>query len=184
MSRMVLSLMLVCVAGGVLLAITNRLTEGPIAEQRRQEMVRSLNAVLPPHTNAADQDTKQVVTDDGTPVTLYMAYQRDYWAGTALMVTAPDGYSGNIDVMVGVDRQGTITGVFILSHAETPGLGDRMITDPDWLPALRGRSLTNTRWAVKKDGGDIDQFTGATITPRAVVGAIRRALEVCKLFCR
>lgn len=184
MTRMVAALMAVCIAGAVVLAFTDRITSGPIAEAKRQEVVRSLGAVLPPHNNHPDQDTLQVTLDDGAPLTLYQARMQGEWVGTAVPVTAPDGYSGNIDIMVGVSRAGAITGVAVLAHAETPGLGDRMVTDLAWLPSFRGRTLDNTRWAVKKDGGDIDQFTGATITPRAVVNAVRRALEVCEKFCR
>jgi len=183
-NRMVLALMGVCVAAAVVLAVTDRVTRGPIAEQQRREVVRSLDSVLPPHTNQPDRDTRRVTPDGGSPVTLYLARQGEDWVGTALKVTAPDGYAGAIDLMVGVDRRGVLTGVAVLAHAETPGLGDRITSDPDWLPAFRGRSLTNTRWAVKKDGGDIDQFTGATITPRAVTDAVRRALEICRDFCR
>jgi len=184
MNRLVVALLAVCVAAAVVLALTDRITQGPIAEEQRREVVRSLNSVLPPHTNQPDRDTRRVTPAGSPPVTLYLAKQRDLWVGTALAVTAPDGYSGNIDLMVGVDRAGNLTGVAVLAHAETPGLGDRIVHDPNWLPSFRGRSLTNTRWAVKKDGGDIDQFTGATITPRAVVGAVKRALEICRDFCR
>lgn len=184
MTRMVAALVGVCIVAAVVLAVTDRVTREPIAEQRRQEVVRALAAVLPPHTNHADRDTRQVTPDGGEPITLHLAKWDGQWVGTALKVTAPDGYSGNIEVMVGVDRKGALTGVAILSHAETPGLGDRVTKDPDWLPSFRGRTLENTRWAVKKDGGDIDQFTGATITPRAVVNAVHRALEVCLTFCR
>lgn len=184
MNRMVAALLGVCVAAAVVLAVTDRVTRERIIEEQRREVVRSLDAVLPPHTNQPDRDTRRVTPEGGAPVTLYLARQRDRWVGTALQVTAPDGYAGDIRLMVGVDRQGVLTGVAVLAHAETPGLGDRIVTDRSWLPAFRGRSLENTRWAVKKDGGDIDQFTGATITPRAVVGAVRRALEICRAFCR
>ncbi|MFQ5509174.1 MAG: RnfABCDGE type electron transport complex subunit G [Leptospirillia bacterium] len=184
MSRMAMTLMAVCIVGAVILAFVNRVTEGPIAEEKRREVLRALDSVLPPHTNSPDQDTREITTDDGKVITLYLARQRDRVVGTALQVTAPDGYSGNIGVMVGVDNNGSILGVRILSHAETPGLGDKMVTDSTWLPAFRGRNLANTEWAVKKDGGDIDQFTGATITPRAVVGAVKQGLEVCAKFCR
>lgn len=184
MNRLALSLMAVCVAAALVLAVTDRLTRGPIAEQKRQEVLRSLASVLPPHTNDPDRDTRAVRLDSGEDVTLYLARQGEDWVGTALEVTARDGYSGDIDVMVGVDRRGVLTGVAILAHAETPGLGDGILKHRDWLPSFRGRSLSNTRWAVKKDGGDIDQFTGATISPRAVVGAVHRALEVCDRFCR
>ncbi len=184
MSRMTLALFTVCVIGAIILALVDRATRAPIAEQQRQEVLRALDSVLPPHTNSADQDSRTVVVGDGSQVVLYLARRGDNVVGTALAVTAPDGYSGDIDIMVGIDRGGRISGVAILSHAETPGLGDKMTTDRDWLPWFRGRSLTDTQWGVKKDGGDVDQFTGATITPRAVVGAIHRALELCASHCR
>ena len=92
------------------------------------------------------------------------------------MCIRDSGYSGNIAIMVGVDPQGEVTGMEILSHAETPGLGDK-ITQPWFKDMFKGKSLDNADWRVKKDGGEFDQITGATISPRAVVGAIRRGLE-------
>lgn len=183
MNRLALALVGVCVAAALVLAVTERVTRGPIAEQKRAEVLRSLDAVLPPHDNAADRDTRTVQLDSGEEETLYLARRGEDWVGTAVSVTAHDGYAGDIDVMVGVNRQGAVTGVAILAHAETPGLGDQ-ITHGNWLSTFRDKSLSGTSWAVKKDGGDFDQFTGATISPRAVVGAVHRALEVCERFCR
>jgi electron transport complex protein RnfG len=183
MNRLVIALMSVCIAGAVILAGTDLITSGPIAEEKRREMVRSLDSVLPPHANSPDQDNKIVTLDNGEKIIFYTAKRFGAPVGTAMMVTAPDGYSGNIDVMVGLDQGGALSGVAILSHAETPGLGDKIITDQTWLPWFRGRTLENTHWAVKKDGGEVDQFTGATITPRAVTGAVKRALEICRDHC-
>lgn len=94
---------------------------------------------------------------------------------------APDGYSGEISMIVGVNRDGSVAGVRVLSHRETPGLGDKLeLSKSDWILGFRGKSLQNpqpARWQVKKDGGDFDQFTGATITPRAVVNQVKRVLE-------
>lgn len=94
---------------------------------------------------------------------------------------APDGYSGDISMIVGVNRDGSLAGVRVLSHLETPGLGDKIdLNKSDWLLGFNGKSLTNpqaSHWKVKKDGGDFDQFTGATITPRAVVHQVKRVLE-------
>src|SRR5690606_33294119 len=97
--------------------------------------------------------------------------------GAVLEAVAPDGYGGNIALLVGVTVDGTITGVrVVLPHNETPGLGDKIETRKSgWILGFNGRSLDNTDaqgWAVKKDGGEFDAFTGATITPRAVVGAV------------
>jgi Na+-translocating ferredoxin:NAD+ oxidoreductase subunit G len=108
--------------------------------------------------------------------TFYRSRLQGELTGIAFAVTAPDGYSGNIDIMVGVDPQGTVTGVAILRHAETPGLGDK-IAFPAYTDSFRGQHLDGADWRVKKDGGDFDQLTGATISPRAVVGAIRGGLE-------
>jgi electron transport complex protein RnfG len=94
----------------------------------------------------------------------------------AFKVVAPEGYSGNIEIMVGVDEAGTVSGIEILSHAETPGLGDK-ITHGWFKDQFKGQSLESADWRVKKDGGDFDQITGATISPRAVVGAVRAGLE-------
>ena len=96
------------------------------------------------------------------------------------MVTAPDGYNGPIGLLVGVDRTGTVSGVRVVSHRETPGLGDAIELDrSDWIDGFAGRSLHNppiARWGVRVDGGQFDQLTGATITPRAVVTAVRNTL--------
>jgi electron transport complex protein RnfG len=96
-------------------------------------------------------------------------------------VVAPDGYSGDIDLIVGINSDGTIAGVRVLGHKETPGLGDKAeLKKSNWVLGFNGRSLTNPTldgWAVKKDKGVFDQFTGATITPRAVVAATLRALQ-------
>ena len=94
---------------------------------------------------------------------------------------APDGYAGPISIVIGLSRDGDILGVRVISHVETPGLGDKIeITKSKWVLSFDGKSLDNLtleQWAVKKDGGVFDQFAGATITPRKVVQAIRRGLE-------
>jgi len=94
---------------------------------------------------------------------------------------APDGYSGEIKLIIGVNADGSVAGVRILGHNETPGLGDKVdLKKSDWVLGFNGRSLSNPKpegWAVKKDGGEFDQFTGATITPRAVINQVKRALE-------
>jgi electron transport complex protein RnfG len=97
-----------------------------------------------------------------------------------LNVVAPDGYSGAIQLLVAIDAEGRLLGVRVLQHRETPGLGDFIeARRSDWIHGFEGRSLGDppaARWQVRKDGGDFDQFTGATVTPRAVVRAVRNAL--------
>ena len=111
-------------------------------------------------------------------VTLYLA--RDGTGrvvGAAFETVAPDGYSGNIYILVGMDRDGRVHAIRVTNHHETPGLGDGIVKNHKWVNSFAGKGLTGTRWAVKKDGGDFDQFTGATISPRAVVKAVKKALE-------
>jgi len=181
MPRLILVLTLIAVGAGLILSLVESATRAPIAEQRRQETLRALRAVLPPVDNAPDEDTVQLVTGQdkkGRDLqrTFYRGRLAGELSGVAFTVVAPDGYSGNIAIMVGVDAAGTVTGVEILLHSETPGLGDK-ITRPEFKAMFKGKNLDNADWRVKKDGGAFDQITGATISPRAVVGAIRRGLE-------
>lgn len=104
----------------------------------------------------------------------------------ALEATAPDGYSGDIRLLIGMTPQGEILGVRVLEHKETPGLGDKIETRiSDWILSFNGQQINPNnlnQWAVKKDGGQFDQFAGATITPRAIVNQVKRsALEMLKI---
>ncbi len=179
--RLVLVLTLITAGAGLVLSLVESVTREPIAEQRRQETLRALKSVLPPADNAPDEDTVQLLTGQdkrGRDVyrTFFRGRQGTTLSGIAFQVIAPDGYSGNIAVMVGIDPAGTVAGIEILSHNETPGLGDK-IALPDFKGNFVGKNLTNADWRVKKDGGEFDQITGATISPRAVVGAVRKGLE-------
>ena len=111
----------------------------------------------------------------------YIARMQGKYISVIIPATAPDGYTGDIDLIVGINIDGTIAGVRVLNHRETPGLGDKVEKKKsDWVDGFIGHSLQNTseeQWAVKRDGGIFDQFTGATITPRAVTAAVKRALE-------
>ena len=103
------------------------------------------------------------------------------FVGAILPATARDGYTGDINMIVGITEDGTISGVRVLSHRETPGLGDQVdYKKSHWVDGFLGKSLSNpeeSKWAVKKDKGVFDQFTGATITPRAVTNAVHKALQ-------
>ena len=106
---------------------------------------------------------------------------RDHQVSAVAYRILANGYAGEIELILGVDSDGRILGVRVLSHAETPGLGDRIeASKSDWILGFNGRSLENTtsrQWHVKRDGGDFDQFTGATITPRGVVRAVHEGLD-------
>ena len=112
---------------------------------------------------------------------LYRATMNGEFVGAILPATARDGYTGDIDMIVGIREDGTISGVRVLSHRETPGLGDQVdYKKSHWVDGFLDKSLSNpeeAKWAVKKDKGVFDQFTGATITPRAVTKAVHKALQ-------
>lgn len=179
--RLVLALTLITVGAGLLLSLVESLTRAPIAEQRRLETLRALQTVLPAFDNSPDADTVELAfgTDKkGRELkrTFFRGRQGAEISGVAFSVVAPDGYSGNINMMVGVDTGGTVVGLEILTHAETPGLGDK-ITRDEFKGQFKGKALEGSDWRVKKDGGDFDQITGATISPRAVVKAVHQGLQ-------
>jgi len=171
LARMVLVLGAVCVAAALGLARVYDLTKEPIAEAKRQEVLRAIRAVLPAFANEPDRDRVEAAGR-----TYYPGRVEGRLTGVAIPVSSGEGYSGTIEALVGVNPEGVVTGVAILAHAETPGLGAKF-TSPAYLAQFAGKSLTGARWAVRKDGGDFDQITGATITPRALVAAIQQGLQ-------
>jgi electron transport complex protein RnfG len=172
----------------LLIVGTFLLTEDKIALEQRKAEEKALLQIVPQsrHDNSMLDDTVPVgpsATGLGlkTEKQIYLARQGQQVIAAIIPVTATDGYSGDIELIVGVNADGSIAGVRVLGHRETPGLGDKVdLKKSDWILGFDGRSLTNPvpgRWAVKKDKGEFDQFTGATITPRAVVAATLRALQ-------
>jgi Na+-translocating ferredoxin:NAD+ oxidoreductase subunit G len=175
---MVLALFLVAAISTVLLGLVDNVTQGPIAKAEQETLYAALAEVLPAHQNDPIHDVLHISDAQAGPVTLYLARDKqDKVNGAAYEVVAPDGYAGNIFILLGVDRDGSVHAIRVTSHHETPGLGDGIVKNHKWVASFSGRNLQNTNWAVKKDGGDIDQFTGATISPRAVVNAVKRGLE-------
>jgi electron transport complex protein RnfG len=157
-----------------------------IAANKAAAKARALSAVMPP--KFYDQSLLSVPVNllDYAPLNItppalgYAAVKSGVRQAMVLPVIAKDGYSGDISLLMGIDQQGFIQGVRTIEHRETPGLGDKVDHKKSpWIDSFIGRSLTNTPpddWAVTKDGGVFDGFTGATITPRAVVNAIHRGL--------
>lgn len=171
----------------VILAFVAAATRDRIDRNEQAWIQQRLDALVPPatHDNDVLTDRIDITSPDilglAEPVTIYRARMGSQPVAALLHTVAPDGYQGRIELLVGIAYDGTLIGVQILRHHETPGLGDQFETSRrDWLADFGGRSLTNPpqqRWSVRKDGGDFDEFTGATITPRAIVRATRRALE-------
>lgn len=190
MSRQVLisTIMLALFAafGTGLLLWVNDSTHVRIAANEQAALLQRLNEIVPAesYNNTPQTDTVQVTAPAelgmAQPVTVYRFRRDGRPVAAVLTVIAPDGYSGNIKLLVGIYYDGRIAGVRVVSHKETPGLGDYIETDrSDWILGFTDRSLGNPSpkdWSVKPDGGAFDSFTGATITPRAVVKAVYRSL--------
>jgi electron transport complex protein RnfG len=179
--RFLLVLPLITAAAGLLLGGTERCTRAPIAAQHRQQRLQALRAVLPAVDNAPDRDVLTLscgrdAQGKECTVTYYLGRRQGQLVGVAFEVVAEKGYGGPIVLMVGVAPDGTVFRLEVLAQNETPGLGNR-IEEPDFRQQFAGKSLAAARWQVKKDGGDFDQLSGATISSRAVVEALAAGLR-------
>ena len=167
-------------------AITQQSTESRIIEAERAAQIRTLGEILPAHSydNALLDNVislNEPLLGHRLETPAYLATLAGQPAAVILQANAPDGYSGTISLLIGIMADGTLSGVRVIHHNETPGLGDRIeLAKSPWIKSFDGKSLSNPAergWAVKKDQGDFDQFAGATITPRAVVAAVHKALQ-------
>ncbi|NNK38995.1 MAG: electron transport complex subunit RsxG [Xanthomonadales bacterium] len=186
MARAALSLGLVAVIGTLLLTGVDALTRERIAQQERRVLLEQLGQIVPDRFDNEPLDDRFTFRAEpwfpkGQQVTAYRARLAGEPVAVVLRFLAVNGYNGNISLLAGINYDGSLRGVRVVSHRETPGLGDGIEAEKsDWVRSFEGKSLGRPppeRWAVRRDGGDFDQFTGATITPRAVVEAVRRALE-------
>jgi electron transport complex protein RnfG len=171
----------------ILLGLADLATRGVILLRQQEDLQANLAQVVPAefHDNNLLNDSVMINSAEaklGAEQTeAYLAKKQGNVTAVCFKFIAPDGYAGPITLVMGVDRNGEILGVRVISHVETPGLGDKIeISKSKWILSFNGKSLDNVSlelWAVKKDGGIYDQFSGATITPRKVVQAIRRGLD-------
>ncbi|MCP4696094.1 MAG: electron transport complex subunit RsxG [Gammaproteobacteria bacterium] len=178
---------LFAVLGSGLVSYSYEATKMRIEKNEREALLRSLNALIPPamYDNDLLADTQavknEVLLGTDKPVTVYRARRKGLPVAVAFMPVIPDGYAGEIHLLTAVRSDGVLLGVRVVRHKETPGLGDQIEERrSDWIHGFAGHSLTNPAaagWAVKRDGGIFDQFTGATVTPRAVVKAVYRSLQ-------
>ena len=172
---------LVTLVATALLVVADQLTRGPIALRQAEDLNASLIQVIPEslHDNDLVADALTLGSAPGVPIRVYRGLRDGAVTAVAFQVTG-NGYAGEIQIILGLDAQGRVLGARVLSHKETPGLGDKIeVAKDDWILAFDGLALGNPpeeRWAVKKDGGDFDQFSGATITPRGLVRAIKDGL--------
>lgn len=183
-NALVLGLFAIATVGSV--AILQQATAERIAKAEREAQVRALSEILPQgsydnHLLDNSLELHDPLLGSKSPQTAYIALKDGQPSAIILRATAPDGYSGAIHLLIGIQANGQLAGVRVLSHKETPGLGDKIeLAKSVWIRSFDGKSLSNPSeegWAVKKDRGEFDQFAGATITPRAVVKAVHKALQ-------
>jgi electron transport complex protein RnfG len=166
-------------------ALTHSLTAQRISDQEKKQLAEQLQQVLDAHhyDNQLYKDCV-IITDERLgprpKQIIYRAYKSDKPYALVMRHVTPSGYSGDINLLTAVFANGEIAGVRVTKHEETPGLGDKVeVKKSDWITLFKGQTVLgedDNRWAVKKDGGQFDQFTGATITPRAVIGSVKEAV--------
>jgi len=172
-----------CLGFGIVLAFSDHITVEDIAARALEDRLNSLGQVIPDsvHDNNLVDDAITMKNERDKEITVYRATKEGKVTGLAYEIFGV-GYAGQMKLMLGIDAQGKILGVRVLAHKETAGLGDKIeVKKGDWILRFDGLSLDNPlpeKWKVKKDGGQFDQFAGATITPRGVVDAIRKGLEL------
>ncbi|WP_455201810.1 electron transport complex subunit RsxG [Kaarinaea lacus] len=179
------------VTGTGLVALAYEMTKDRIAQAEREALLRSLHSVVRPedYNNKMINDQITVTSEQylgsKAPLPVFRARNDNQPFAVIITAVAPDGYNGDIKLLIGIKHDGTITGVRVIGHRETPGLGDAIeIRRSDWILTFDGHSINNPEqksWKVKRDDGYFDQFTGATITPRAVVKAVAKALQYYEL---
>ena len=173
----------------LILATTNELTYERIEQSEREAAQRALLEIIPleRHDNDMLMDVQPVPEQFWATLGLkkggniYIARDQGQPVAAIIPAVTPDGYSGAISMIIGVNFNGSVAGVRVVDHRETPGLGDKVdLKKSDWILSFNGKSLVNPQasgWTVKKEGGDYDQFTGATISPRAVIKQILKTLQ-------
>ena len=177
--KLTVVLTIICSLAATALALVYTITKEPIAYQQRLKKLKAIKAVQPDYDNEPDKQFVDIQAGESAEgeenlTRFYITTKEGTPTGVVFMVSAV-GYGGPIDLMVGLNPEGSITGVQVLRHTETPGLGAK-ITEEKFLKQFIAKNVQDTNWALKKEGGDIDQISGATISPQAVVKALNRGL--------
>jgi len=170
----------------IIVGLISALTADKIKIQQQKQLLQTLHAIIEPASY--DNDIANDCIMMSSPALgsseiqkTYIARKADQIVAVAMTAVAPDGYSGDIELIIGINYDNSISGLRVLKHQETPGLGDKIeLRKSDWIKSFNNKKILSdddSRWAVVKDNGMFDQFTGATITPRAVVKAVKNALS-------
>ncbi|MBA4502343.1 electron transport complex subunit RsxG [Marinobacterium marinum] len=176
---------LFAIVTSAVIAFTQLATQTRISHNKAEFQARALFEIVPrsldPELVSHTMQISAPELGSKEPIQVYQAIRNGQVEAVLMPVTAPDGYSGDIELLVGIHADSSLAGIRVLSHKETPGLGDKVeLSKSDWILSFSDARMAtggDDSWAVKKDGGRFDQFTGATITPRAIVAAAARAIE-------
>jgi electron transport complex protein RnfG len=175
---MFLSLTITCVIAGAVLAAVHNVTEEPVAASKKAKLEDAIRAVAPPFDNSPSDEAWMAAVSAGDSLKIYPARKNGQLTGVAVESNSRDGFSGEIKIIAGLDASGKLLNYKVLEHAETPGLGSKM---EEWFRteknsrSVLGRDLSSGALKVRKDGGDVDAITAATISSRAFLNAINRA---------
>lgn len=179
--NMFLSLSIICLTVAVLLAQVNKMTAKPIADAKAMKLQNAISEVVPAFDNDPVAEAYRMADGQGDSLLVYPARKGDEIVGYALSSYSKNGFSGNIQIMIGFDMNDRIVNYAVLQHAETPGLGSKMT---EWFKnpekpsqSILGRDLSQGTLAVSKDGGEVDAITASTITSRAFLEAVNRAYQ-------
>lgn len=174
--QLVLTLTLIALLAGVALAAVYSLTKDPIEQAQQQKKKDAINQVLPGFQGEL-KDYSCTLDGEKDPVTVNMAFQDGQWCGAAVETYTNKAFSGRFDIMVGLDTTGKVLGTAVLKHSETPGLGAKITeTESHFIQQFVGMNPIANPLKVKKDGGEVDAITAATISSRAFCDAVNRAV--------
>lgn len=183
-TNMFLSLLTICLVVALLLSQVYRLTAGPIAEAKAKKLEDAIMEVVPEFDNNPVAESYKMAVGEGDSLLVYPALKDNKVVGFAINTYSNNGFSGNIEIMVGFDTNSKVVNYAVLSHAETPGLGSKMgewfkdLTKPN--QSVIGRDLSKGNLQVTNDGGDVDAITASTITSRAFLEAVNKAYAAYK----
>lgn len=176
LTNMVLTLLIITLVSGGVLGYVYNLTKEPIAKAKLAKKVKAIKGVLPNFNNDPNEKMQVVAVDDKLSMEFYPAMEDEKAVGTAVKTFSKRGYGGLVWLMVGFSEEGIIHDIQVLEHTETPGLGTKMAT-PNFKDQFKGKNPKDFSLKVKKDGGDVDAITAATISSRAFCDAVQRAYD-------
>lgn len=173
LKNMVITLFVITLVAGLSLGLVQHITKEPIAKAQQEKQIKAISDVVPEFDNNPLENKERLAVDDDS-LDVYIATKNDEIVGYAILSSTTSGFGGLVQIMVGFNPDGTIYNTAVVSHQETPGLGDQMTTEK-FRSQFKNFDLTQKKAIVKKDGGDVDAITAATISSRAFCSTIRKA---------